>query len=64
MDLSAREFALVETLLRHPGQVLSREQSLNRVWGYDFNPGSNVVEVYVRYRRRKFGADCRWDSSR
>ena len=57
VDLSAREFALAETFLRHPGQVLAREQLLSHVWGYDFDPGSNVVDVYVRYLRRKLGAD-------
>lgn len=56
-ELSAREFALLETFLRHPGQVLSRAQLLSRVWGYDFDPGSNVVDVYVRYLRNKVGAD-------
>jgi DNA-binding response OmpR family regulator len=56
-ELTAREFALAETFLRHPDQVLSREQLLSHVWGYDFEPDSNVVEVYVRYLRRKFGAD-------
>ena len=56
VDLSAREFALAETFLRHPGQVLSREQLLSQVWGYDYDPGSNVVDVYVRYLRRKLGA--------
>ncbi len=56
-DLSAREFALAEQFLRHPGQVLSREQLLSRVWGLDFDPGSNVVDVYVRYLRSKFGAE-------
>ena len=55
VELTAREFALLETFLRHPGQVLSREQLLSHVWGYDFDPGSNVVEVYVRYLRRKLG---------
>lgn len=55
VDLSAREFALAEEFLRHPDQVLSREQLLNRVWGYDFDPGSNVVDVYVRYLRAKLG---------
>ncbi|MFW2514370.1 response regulator transcription factor [Demequina sp. SO4-13] len=55
-DLSAREFALAETLMRHPGQVLTREQLLAQVWGYDFDPGSNVVDVYVRYLRAKVGA--------
>lgn len=57
VDLSAREFALAETFLRHPGQVLSREQLLSQVWGYDYDPGSNVVDVYVRYLRRKLGPD-------
>ncbi len=57
VDLSAREFALAETFLRHPGQVLAREQLLSQVWGYDFDPGSNVVDVYVRYLRKKIGAD-------
>ncbi|TFC30651.1 response regulator transcription factor [Cryobacterium sp. TMT1-3] len=57
VDLSAREFALAEEFLRHPDQVLSREQLLSRVWGYDFDPGSNVVDVYVGYLRAKFGAD-------
>lgn len=57
VELSAREFALAETFLRHPGQVLSREQLLSHVWGYDFDPGSNVVDVYVRYLRRKLGAE-------
>jgi two-component system copper resistance phosphate regulon response regulator CusR len=55
VDLSAREFALAEMFFRHPGQVLSREQLLSRVWGYDFDPGSNVVDVYVGYLRRKLG---------
>ncbi len=57
VDLSAREYSLLETLIRHPGQVLSREQLLSRVWGYDFDPGSNVVDVYIRYLRRKVGAE-------
>lgn len=57
LDLSAREFALAEQFLRHPGQVLSREQLLSRVWGLDFDPGSNVVDVYVRYLRAKLGAE-------
>jgi DNA-binding response OmpR family regulator len=56
-DLSAREFALAEEFLRHPDQVLSREQLLSRVWGMDFDPGSNVVDVYVRYLRAKVGAE-------
>lgn len=57
VDLTAREFTLVEMFLRNPGQVLSREQLLSGAWGYDFDPGSNVVDVYVRYLRRKLGAD-------
>ena len=56
-DLSAREYVLLETFLRHPGHVLTREQLLSHVWGYDFDPGSNVVDVYVRYLRRKIGAE-------
>jgi two-component system, OmpR family, copper resistance phosphate regulon response regulator CusR len=56
-DLTAREFALAEFFFRHPGQVLSREQLLSHIWGYDFEPESNIVEVYVRYLRRKLGAD-------
>jgi two-component system, OmpR family, copper resistance phosphate regulon response regulator CusR len=56
-ELSAREFALAEMFLRNPGQVLSREQILSSVWGFDFDPGSNVVDVYVRYLRRKLGAE-------
>lgn len=56
-DLSAREFALAEMLFRHPDQVLSREQLLSQVWGFDFDPGSNVVDVYVRYLRNKLGTD-------
>ncbi len=57
IELSAREFSLLETLLRNPGQVMTREQLLSRVWGYDFDPGSNVVDVYIRYLRNKIGAD-------
>ncbi|HZZ50206.1 MAG TPA: response regulator transcription factor [Pseudonocardia sp.] len=57
VDLSAREYVLAETFLRHPGQVLTREQLLSRVWGYNFDTGSNVVDVYVRYLRRKIGAE-------
>jgi DNA-binding response OmpR family regulator len=54
-ELTAREFAMAEMFFRHPGQVLSREQLLSHVWGYDYDPGSNVVEVYVRYLRQKLG---------
>ena len=56
-ELSAREFALLETFARHPGQVLSQPQLLDRVWGYDFEGSSNVVEVYVGHLRRKIGPE-------
>ncbi len=55
VELSAREFALAEELLRNADRVLSREQLLSRVWGYDFDPGSNIVDVYVGYLRAKLG---------
>lgn len=55
IDLPAREFTLAEVFLRHPGQVLSREQLLDQVWGYDYSPGSNIVDVYVGYLRKKLG---------
>jgi DNA-binding response OmpR family regulator len=54
-ELTAREFVLAETFFRHPGQVLSREQLLSHVWGYDYDPGSNIVDVYVGYLRKKIG---------
>jgi two-component system, OmpR family, response regulator QseB len=57
VDLTAREFTMLETFMRHAGQVLSHEQLLAHVWGYDYDPGSNVVEVYVGYLRRKLGVD-------
>jgi DNA-binding response OmpR family regulator len=52
-DLTSREFALLEFLMRHEGQVLSRSQILGSVWGYSFDPQSNVVDVYVGYLRGK-----------
>lgn len=55
VELSAREFRLAEIFFRNQGQVLSREQLLDLVWGYDFDPGSNVVDVYVGYLRKKLG---------
>jgi two-component system, OmpR family, copper resistance phosphate regulon response regulator CusR len=55
VDLSAREFAVAEAFFRHAGQVLSREQLLDLVWGYAFDPGSNIVDVYVGYLRKKLG---------
>ena len=57
VELSPREFAVAEEFLKNPDQVLSRAQLLSRVWGYDFDPGSNVVDVYIRYLRNKFGPD-------
>jgi two-component system, OmpR family, copper resistance phosphate regulon response regulator CusR len=57
IELSAREFGLAQMFFQHPGQVLSREQLLNGVWGYDFDPGSNVVDVYVGYLRKKLGKE-------
>jgi two-component system, OmpR family, copper resistance phosphate regulon response regulator CusR len=57
VNLSAREFALADVFFRHPGQVLSREQLLSHVWGYDYDPGSNIVDVYVGYLRKKLGKE-------
>ena len=57
VDLSTREFSLLEVLMRHPGHVMSQTQLLDRVWGYDFDGSSNVVEVYVGHLRRKVGAE-------
>jgi DNA-binding response OmpR family regulator len=57
VDLTAREFSLLETLLRHADQVLSREQLLSQVWGYFFDPGTNLVNVYVNALRKKLGPD-------
>jgi two-component system, OmpR family, response regulator len=61
VDLSAREFALLECLLRHPGHVLSRAHILEQVWGHDYDGVSNIVDVYVKYLRdkvdRRFGLD-------
>src|SRR5512135_1960243 len=56
IQLTAREFELLAYLARHPDQVLSREQILNAVWGYDFEPGTKVLEVYIGYLRRKLAA--------
>jgi DNA-binding response OmpR family regulator len=59
VPLSAREFALLAYLMRHPGQVLSRQQILDGVWGYTFDPRSNLVDVYIGYLRRKLAANGR-----
>jgi DNA-binding response OmpR family regulator len=57
-DLSQREFGLILELARHPGEVLSRERLLAQVWGYQFDPGSNVVDVCIRRLRKKLGSDA------
>ena len=59
IDLTPREFDLLEMLLAHPRQVFSREAIVNRVWGYDYFGDTNVVDVYVRYLREKLGDDER-----
>ena len=53
IELSAREYCLLELLMRHPGQVLTRTQIAEHIWGYDFDANSNIVDVYIRYLRRK-----------
>jgi len=65
--LSAKEFELLTYFLRHPNQVLSRPQLLSGVWGYDHDPGTNIVDVYVGYLRRKLrraGEDAPIDTVR
>ncbi|MFZ9693731.1 MAG: response regulator transcription factor [Candidatus Nanopelagicales bacterium] len=57
IELSGREFALLELFMRNPNRVLSREQLLSNVWNLDFDPNSNVVDVYVRYLRQKLDDD-------
>lgn len=57
VDLSLREFNLLETLVRNQGQILSRIQLLNQVWGYSYDPGSNIVDVYVGAVRKKLASD-------
>ncbi|PIG93629.1 response regulator transcription factor [Gloeocapsopsis sp. IPPAS B-1203] len=55
VELPIREFTLLEMLMRHPGEVISREDLLNHVWGYDYEPNSNIVDVYIGYLRKKLG---------
>ncbi len=55
VDLTTREYDLLETLIRHAGDVMGREQLLESVWGTEVDPASNVVDVYVRYLRKKLG---------
>ena len=57
VHLTTREYELLVYLMRHPNQVLSREQILSAVWGYDFDPGTNVLSVYINYLRRKLTVD-------
>lgn len=57
VPLSAREFAMARAFLENEGKLLSREQLLSRVWGYDFDGSSNVVDVYVGYLRNKLGPE-------
>jgi two-component system, OmpR family, response regulator QseB len=57
IELSSKEFTFLETLMRHRGQVMSREQLLDHVWGYNYDPGSNIVDVYIGYLRKKIGGD-------
>ncbi|MCC0176848.1 response regulator transcription factor [Waterburya agarophytonicola K14] len=57
IELTAKEFDLLEYLIAHPRQVLTRDQILERVWGYDFMGDSNIIEVYVRYLRLKLEED-------
>jgi DNA-binding response OmpR family regulator len=57
IKLTAREFELLAYLMRHPDQVLSRAQILNAVWGYDYDPGTNVLDVYIGYLRRKLAPE-------
>lgn len=55
VELPIREFTLLEMLMRHSGEVVSREELLNHVWGYDYEPNSNIVDVYIGYLRKKLG---------
>jgi two-component system response regulator MprA len=57
IDLTRTEFALLELFMLHPRQVLTRPVIFDRVWGYDFGPGSNSLEVYISYLRRKTEAE-------
>lgn len=57
IELSTREFLMVEVFMRHPMQVMTREQLLDRIWGYDYDPGTNIVNVYIGHLRRKIGDD-------
>ena len=58
IELPAREFTMAEVFFRHPGQVMTRQQLLDLVWGYDYDPGSNIVDVYIGYLRKKLSNNC------
>jgi DNA-binding response OmpR family regulator len=58
VELSTKEFALAEVFVRHPMQVMSREQLLDRVWGYTYDPGSNIIDAYIKQLRKKFGSEA------
>ena len=57
IELTAKEYDLLELFMRHPNQVLTRDQIYNRIWGYDFGGESNIIEVYIRYLRSKLEQD-------
>ena len=57
IELTAKEYDLLELFMRHPNQVLTRDQIYERIWGYDFGGESNIIEVYIRYLRSKLEAD-------
>jgi two-component system response regulator MprA len=56
IELTAKEYDLLELFMRHPNQVLTRDQIYERIWGYDFGGESNIIEVYIRYLRSKLEA--------
>lgn len=55
IELSTREFILLERLARYPGQLWTRDDLINQIWGYDYDPNSNIVDVYIGYLRKKLG---------
>ena len=57
IELTAKEYDLLELFMRHPNQVLTRDQIYDRIWGYDFGGESNIIEVYIRYLRSKLEAE-------
>jgi DNA-binding response OmpR family regulator len=57
IELTVREYALIEYFLRHRGELISRQELSRDIWGYNFDPGTNVVDVYVNHLRKKIDAD-------